>query len=96
MKKTLSILLLLTCISFGASAQAQTKCKEITQKGTQCTRVAKIDGYCTQHYKMHNPPKGEKRCKAITKKGTQCTREAKKEGFCTQHYNIEKKKQQSK
>ena len=49
MKKVFSILLMLMCISFGASAA---RCKATTQKGAQCSRNAVIAGYCTQHYKI--------------------------------------------
>ncbi|MBO4723607.1 MAG: hypothetical protein J5629_11875 [Muribaculaceae bacterium] len=89
MKKVLSIILMLMCISFGASAAV--KCKAITQKGTQCTRVAKKDGYCTQHYNMHHSgkPTNGAQCKAITKSGSRCSRKAVTDGFCTQHYKIE-------
>jgi hypothetical protein len=88
MKKVLSILLMLMCISLGASAAV--KCKATTQKGTQCTRVAKKDGYCTQHYKMqHSKPANGAQCKATTKSGSRCSRKAVTDGFCTQHYKID-------
>ena len=57
MKKVLSIMLMLMCISLGASAAV--KCKAVTLKGTQCTRVAKKDGYCTQHYKIEQKKKSD-------------------------------------
>lgn len=58
MKKILSLLVMLMCISFGVSAQQ--RCKATTNAGTQCSRTAKIQGYCKQHYdiqlkKQHNP-----------------------------------------
>ena len=94
MKKLLSILLMLMCISLGASATV--KCKAVTQKGTKCTRVAKKDGYCVQHYKLN--PNGTinagSQCKAMTHSGTRCLRKAIKGGYCAQHYNIEQKKAQ--
>lgn len=57
MRKVLFVILMLMCISIGASAA---RCKAITNAGKQCSRVAKIHGYCTQHYniqlkKQHNP-----------------------------------------
>ena len=88
MKKLLSLLLLSLCFSLGTVAQEQQRCKATTQKGTQCARVAKKDGYCTQHYNKVHPLIGNKRCKAITQKGTQCTREAKTNSYCTQHYKM--------
>ena len=57
MKKLLSIILMLMCISLGASAAV--KCKAVTQKGTQCTRVAKKDGYCNQHFKIKQKKKND-------------------------------------
>lgn len=86
MKKVLSIILMLMCISMGANAAV--KCKAVTQKGTQCTRVAKKDGYCTQHYKMqHSKPANGAQCKATTKSGSKCSRKAVTDGYCTQHFN---------
>lgn len=79
MKKILSVVLMLMCISMGASAA--TKCKATTQKGTQCTRVAVKDGYCKQHYKHST------KCQATTQTGKRCTRKAIKDGYCAQHYN---------
>lgn len=76
MKKLISLLLLVMCVALGASAL--TKCKAYTLKGTRCSRTAVTAGYCTQHYNMQHPPKGDERCKAITQKGTQCTRKATK------------------
>lgn len=32
-------------------------CKAKTRAGSQCSRVAKTSGYCTQHYKMHQEGK---------------------------------------
>ena len=92
MKKLLTLLLMLMCISMGASAA---KCKAITQKGTQCTRTAKIDGYCKQHYNMHHSgkPTNGAQCKATTQEGNRCSRKAVKEGYCTQHFNQMKKGQ---
>ena len=89
MKKVLSFLLMLVCISSGVSAQTQ--CKAITKKGTQCTREAITDGYCNQHYKMiveDNDSSSKNRCQATTKKGTQCTRRAVTQGYCKQHYDM--------
>lgn len=94
MKKVLSILLMLMCISLGASAAI--KCKAVTKKGTQCTRVAKKSGYCTQHYKIYVEGEVTKanQCKHLTHSGTRCSRNAVKDGYCAQHYNIEQKKKQ--
>ena len=49
MKKSLTLLTLLLVISISANAG---RCKAITHAGTQCTRTAKVQGYCTQHYKI--------------------------------------------
>lgn len=92
MKKVLSIILMLMCISLGASAAV--KCKATTQKGTRCTRVAKKAGYCMQHYKIIvEGGETQDQCKATTHKGIRCKNKAKKNGFCTLHYNIEAMKQ---
>ena len=93
MKKVISILLMLMCISLGATAAV--KCKAVTQKGTQCTRVAKKDGYCTQHYNMHHSGKSTNgvQCKATTQEGNRCSRRAVNGGYCTQHFNSIKKDQ---
>ena len=93
MNKALSILLMLMFISFGANAAV--KCKAVTQKGTQCTRVAKKDGYCTQHYNMHHSgkPTNGAQCKATTHEGNRCSRRAVNGGYCTQHFNSIKKDQ---
>lgn len=93
MKKVISILLMLMFISLGASAAV--KCKATTQKGTQCTRVAKKDGYCTQHYNMHHSGKSTNgvQCKASTQEGNRCSRRAVNGGYCTQHFNSIKKEQ---
>lgn len=90
MKKLISLLLLVMCVALGASAE--TKCKAMTKKGARCTRVAKINGYCKQHYKMQYGKEsektinGKKRCKAATLKGTQCKNNALPGiDFCTTH-----------
>ena len=73
MKKVLSILLMLLCVSLGANAA---RCKGLTQKGTHCKNKAKYEGYCKIHYdKTHLTREmihGKKRCQAATRKGTQC------------------------
>ena len=89
MKKVLSILLMLMFISAGASAAV--KCKAVTAKGTQCTRNAKKDGYCTQHYKMNNDNQSVKllygtQCRDKTSSGNRCSRKSYKDGLCKQHY----------
>lgn len=67
MKKLLSLLLMLLCISLGASAA---RCKAITLAGTQCKNKAKIEGYCTQHYKIKikekNNPGYDKKVRLVT------------------------------
>lgn len=86
---------MLMCISIGASAAV--KCKATTQEGKPCSRNAKIEGYCTQHYKMIKGGKTTNgaQCKATTNAGTRCSRKAVKDGFCTQHYNLKKKEQKN-
>ena len=84
MKKILALLLMVMCLSVGADAAV--KCKAITQKGAQCTRVAVKEGYCKQHYKLAD------RCTATTIDGKQCSRKAVKGGLCAQHYNIKRQK----
>ena len=93
MKKILSVLMMLLVFSMGASAAV--KCKATTQEGKQCSRIAKKDGYCTQHYKMYKVGKTTNgtQCKATTNAGTRCSRKAVKDGFCMQHYNHKKKEQ---
>lgn len=85
MKNILSILLVLLISMVSADALAQSQCKAITKKGTQCSRTAKRDGLCTQHWKMKNMPAAE-RCKATTREGKQCSRK-KSDGsnYCWQH-----------
>ena len=77
MKKILSILLMLMCISLGASAA---RCKATTQKGVQCKNKAKYEGYCKIHYDQIHATQttihGKKRCQAATKKGSQCKNNA--------------------
>jgi hypothetical protein len=52
MKQLLFYILILISISTQAQVpNTPERCKAITSKGTQCTRLAKIDGYCKQHYK---------------------------------------------
>ena len=96
MKKLLTVLMMLLVFSMGASAAV--KCKAITQEGKQCSRVAKKDGYCTQHYKMYKGGQqaSKTKCKATTNSGKQCSRKAVKDGYCTQHYNLMKKDQNNK
>ena len=52
MKKFISFLLVFI-LSLGFAAYAQ-RCQATTMKGTQCKREAKINGYCTQHWKSIN------------------------------------------
>lgn len=47
MKKIITILTLLLVFTVSADAA---RCKAITHAGTQCSRTAKIAGYCKQHY----------------------------------------------
>lgn len=87
MKKVLSILLMLLCVSLGANAA---RCKGLTQKGTQCKNNI-LDGsdFCHVHKDKHvifdgsnkpveNPNKPDvaensfEQCQGITKKGTRC------------------------
>ena len=49
MKKIITVLTLLFVLTLSANAE---QCKEITRAGHQCTRTAKIAGYCTQHYEL--------------------------------------------
>lgn len=63
-------LLLITALLASTFAMSQTtqkvQCKAITAKGTQCKRMAVINGYCRQH----DP--SAKRCSATTKAGKPC------------------------
>ncbi|MCT4151336.1 KTSC domain-containing protein [Elizabethkingia anophelis] len=38
-------------MSLNRNSDIQSLCKAITKKGTQCSRVAKVNGYCFQHQK---------------------------------------------
>lgn len=93
MKKLLSLLLLVFCVSLGASGAV--KCKATTQKGTRCTRVAKQEGYCTQHYKIQQKKKTDPnyvnkakqvseggKPKKATSDATRCTAKTKKGTRC--------------
>jgi len=55
MKKILFVLVSFV-ISFNVSAE---QCKAITRAGYQCSRNAKIEHYCTQHYKMYGGKQSE-------------------------------------
>lgn len=67
MKKILSILLMLMCISLGANAA---RCKATTAKGSQCSRNAVTAGYCTQHFKIQkkkqNDPGYERKARQVS------------------------------
>lgn len=71
MKKLLSLLLLVFCVSLGASGAV--KCKATTQKGTRCSRTAVTAGYCTQHYKIevkkNNDPNYVNKIKQVSESG---------------------------
>ena len=54
MKKIITILTFLLVFTLSANA---VRCKAITHAGTQCSRNAKIAGYCTQHYKIEQKKK---------------------------------------
>lgn len=85
MKNILSILLVLLIFMVSADAVAQSQCKATTKKGTQCSRQAKRDGLCTQHWKMKNMSAAE-RCQATTRAGKQCSRKKSTgSNYCWQH-----------
>ncbi|MBR6285123.1 MAG: hypothetical protein IKR25_12660 [Muribaculaceae bacterium] len=52
MKRLLS-LLLAAALTLGFAAEAR-RCQHPTMRGTQCKREAKVNGYCTQHWKSIN------------------------------------------
>lgn len=93
MKKILSIMLMLLCIGLGASAA---RCKAVKQNGKQCTRTARIDGYCRLHHKTTTQPKHPSpeatqphvsKCRYVYN-GVHCDKKATKEQYCFTHYNM--------
>ena len=85
MKNILSILLVLLISMVSADAVAQSQCKATTKKGTQCSRQAKRDGLCTQHWNIKYRPAAE-RCQATTRAGKQCNRKKLPgSSYCWQH-----------
>ncbi len=74
-------LLLIAALALTATAAtAQDHCSAKTLKGSQCTRRAKVNGYCNQH----NP--AAIRCAGTTQAGNPCKLLPKKESaYCHLH-----------
>lgn len=51
--KKLLVLLMMLLLSMNLTVDAR-RCQATTMKGTQCKREAKVNGYCTQHWKSIN------------------------------------------
>ena len=93
MKKIISIMLMLLCISLGVSAA---RCKAMKQNGKQCTRTAKVNGYCKRHIKeatlpTRPSPKATQphvsKCRYVYN-GVHCDKKATKGQYCFTHYNM--------